>query len=89
MSVAITGVMSAIACFWALPTSILAGTAAAAGIAWINSVGNLAGYLSPEMMNALKARYSMSVALLGMASLLLVAGLLVVCGTGKLRVKNR
>jgi sugar phosphate permease len=89
MSVAITGVMSAIACFWALPTSILAGTAAAAGIAWINSVGNLAGYLSPEMMNALKARYSMSVALLGMASLLLVAGLLVVCGTGKLRATNR
>lgn len=54
LAVAITGVMSAIACFWALPTAILSGTAAAAGIAWINSVGNLAGHFSPEMVNWLK-----------------------------------
>src|SRR5205807_10544236 len=36
--------------FWALPTSVLSGAAAAAGIAWINSVGNLAGYLSPFLV---------------------------------------
>jgi MFS transporter, ACS family, tartrate transporter len=36
--------------FWALPTAVLSGAAAAAGIAWINSVGNLAGYLSPFLV---------------------------------------
>jgi nitrate/nitrite transporter NarK len=36
-----------VACFWSLPTAFLSGTAAAAGIAWINSVGNLGGYVGP------------------------------------------
>ena len=31
--------------FWALPTAFLGGTAAAAGIALVNSIGNLAGFL--------------------------------------------
>jgi MFS-type transporter involved in bile tolerance (Atg22 family) len=29
---------------------VLAGTAAAAGIAWINSVGNLAGFFGPSIV---------------------------------------
>jgi len=33
---------------------VLAGTAAAAGIAWINSVGNLAGYLSPFLVGRVR-----------------------------------
>jgi len=33
--------------FWALPTSFLAGAGAASGIALINSLGNLAGFVSP------------------------------------------
>lgn len=77
LAIAITGVMSAIACFWALPTAILSGTAAAAGIAWINSVGNLAGYLSPEMVAWLKSRYDMSMALHGIAVMLALSGLTV------------
>lgn len=40
--------------FWALPTSILAGTAASAGIAWINSVGNLAGFVGPSVMGKIR-----------------------------------
>jgi ACS family tartrate transporter-like MFS transporter len=41
--------------FWALPPYFLAGgSAAAAGIAFINSVGNLGGFLGPFMMGALK-----------------------------------
>ena len=40
--------------FWSLPTAFLQGTAAAAGIAAINSVGNLAGFVSPYMIGALK-----------------------------------
>jgi D-galactonate transporter len=40
--------------FWALPTAVLSGAAAAAGIAWINSVGNLAGYLSPFLIGRIR-----------------------------------
>ncbi len=80
LSIAITGVMSAAACFWALPTAILSGTAAAAGIALINSLGNLAGYLSPEMVNWLKTRYDMSMALNGVAAMLAMSALVVHLG---------
>ena len=38
------GWAGAVCTFWSLPTAFLSGTAAAAGIAWINSVGNLGGY---------------------------------------------
>nr|WP_166175405.1 MFS transporter [Altererythrobacter segetis] len=40
--------------FWSLPTSILGGTAAAAGIAWINSVGNLGGQFGPDIIGRVR-----------------------------------
>jgi hypothetical protein len=52
--VATAGMMSAMSTFWALPTAILSGNAAAAGIAWINSVGNLSGYVSPFVLGAIR-----------------------------------
>jgi MFS transporter, ACS family, tartrate transporter len=36
--------------FWTLPTAFLSGTAAAGGIALINSIGHLAGFATPCMM---------------------------------------
>jgi D-galactonate transporter len=54
LSVAAGGVMSCVPLFWSLPTSFLRGAGAAAGIAVINSVGNLAGFVSPYMIGALK-----------------------------------
>ncbi|MBV8832879.1 MAG: hypothetical protein JO108_27075 [Acidobacteriaceae bacterium] len=47
LSLATAGVMASIATFWSLSAGLLRSTAAAAGIAWINSVGSLAGYVSP------------------------------------------
>jgi MFS family permease len=47
LALAVAGIMSSISTFWALPTSMLSGAAAAAGLAWINSVGNLGGFVSP------------------------------------------
>jgi ubiquinone/menaquinone biosynthesis C-methylase UbiE len=83
LAIAISGIMSAVACFWALPSAILSGTAAAAGIAWINSVGNLAGYASPEMFAWLKNRYDMSMALNGVAACLAIsAGAVFLSRTG-------
>ncbi len=51
---AVVGVVTALPMFWALPTSFLGGTAAAAGIALINCTGNLAGFVSPAIIGFLK-----------------------------------
>lgn len=40
--------------FWSLPTSFLSGAAAAAGIAWINSFGNLGGHFGPDMIGRIR-----------------------------------
>jgi D-galactonate transporter len=54
MTVGIVGTMSAIPVFWQLPARFLSGAAAAAGIALINSIANLAGAGSPYMMGLIK-----------------------------------
>ncbi len=48
------GIVSAIPLFWSLPTSFLGGAAAAAGIAAINSIANLAGFVAPYVVGWLK-----------------------------------
>ncbi len=48
------GVFGAMPVFWTLPTAFLSGTAAAGGIAMINSIGNLAGFAAPYAMGYLK-----------------------------------
>lgn len=52
LCVAQTGMMSMLATFWSLPTAFLSGAAAAGGIAWINSVGNLGGLVSANVVGA-------------------------------------
>ncbi len=47
LTVAAMGVFTSQPLFWNLPTAVLGGTAAAAGIALINAVGNSAGFVSP------------------------------------------
>jgi MFS family permease len=47
---AAAGILSGLSLFWGVPTAFLAGTSAAAGIAFINSIGNLAGFVSPYMV---------------------------------------
>lgn len=56
VTLASLGIFSALPVFWTLPTAILSGTAAAAGIAWINSIGNLGGYIGPTIFGALRDR---------------------------------
>jgi len=51
---AVAGVVTAVPMFWALPTSFLGGTAAAAGIALVNCTGNLGGFFSPAIVGYLK-----------------------------------
>ncbi len=65
LTIGTAGMTSAYSTFWSLPTALLSGTAASAGIAWINSVGNLAGYVSPFLIGEIRDRaHSMTPALL-------------------------
>jgi len=48
------GVFGTLPVFWTLPTAVLSGTAAAAGIAVINSIGNISGYAAPQMVGLLR-----------------------------------
>jgi D-galactonate transporter len=54
LTLATMGILTTLPLFWSLPTAFLAGTGAAAGIAMINSIGNLAGFLSPYAVGWLK-----------------------------------
>ncbi len=48
------GIITSLPLFWSLPTAFLGGAGAAAGIALINSVGNLAGFVSPYLVGWVK-----------------------------------
>lgn len=49
LSISTLGVIGSMPLFWPLPSAFLAGTAAAAGIGIVNSVGNLGGYFGPNI----------------------------------------
>jgi ACS family tartrate transporter-like MFS transporter len=48
------GIYASLPLFWTMPTALLTGSAAAGGIALINSVGNLSGYFGPFLVGWLK-----------------------------------
>ena len=72
LSLAAIGIFSAIPVFWSLPTAFLSGTAAAGGIALINSLGNLGGFIGPYLIGRLRDATGDFT-----GSLLTVAGILV------------
>jgi ACS family tartrate transporter-like MFS transporter len=48
------GFFSILPVFWTLPTAFLSGAGAAAGIAAVNSIGNLGGYFGPKIFGQLR-----------------------------------
>jgi D-galactonate transporter len=84
LSVATAGILSTFPVFWSIPTSMLGGAAAAAGIAMINSLGNLAGFASPYLVGAIKdATHSTANGMLLLAASLAVGGILVMLCVGR------
>jgi MFS transporter, ACS family, tartrate transporter len=68
LSVALVGIYAAIATSWTLPSAFLTGTAAAGGIALINSIGNLGGFAGPYFVGWIKAEtgaYSLALLIIG------------------------
>lgn len=79
LTLAAIGILAAFPVFWSIPAAFLAGTAAAGGIALINSIGNLAGFAAPYMIGALKTSTgSLSSGLYVVAALEFIASFLVI-----------
>jgi sugar phosphate permease len=77
LTFAAMGIVCSNSMFWALPTEVLSGAAAAAGIAWINSVGNLGGYVSPQVIGLIRDKtHSMFAAMLVLSGAALASGFL-------------
>ena len=81
---AVGGSLSAIALFWGLPGAFLQGAAAAAGIALINSFGNLGGFAGPYLLGLLTTLFGSA-----QVGLMLLGGCLLVCAALMLWVTRR
>jgi len=81
LCVACAGIWSIMGPFWALPTEFLTGTAAAGGIALVNSVGNIGGFVGPNLMARAKALTGdFSGGFLILSATLALSGLIAVVG---------
>ena len=89
LTIASTGVFSCAPLFWSLPTAFLSGAAAAAGIAAINSIGNLAGFVSPYVVGWLKDLTHSTQAGMYAVSAVLAAGAIVILVFVPARLVNR
>ncbi len=77
LSIAAIGIWGTLGPFWAMSSGFLSGTAAAAGIALINSVGNLGGFLGPYVVGLVRDRtQSFTGGILVLALFLVGGGLL-------------
>ncbi|NEX61964.1 MFS transporter [Noviherbaspirillum galbum] len=79
LTVATACILTVLPLFWTLPTGYLGGTAAAAGIAMINSLGGLGGFASPYMVGAIKdATQNTTLGMYVLAGLLVLGAVLVI-----------
>ena len=77
LGIALVGIYAAIATSWTLPSAFLTGTAAAGGLALINSIGNLGGFAGPYFMGWMRTttgNYSPALMIIGFG--LALAGLI-------------
>jgi ACS family tartrate transporter-like MFS transporter len=77
-SIAMLGLASMFGPFWTLATSFVGGAGAAAGIALINSAGNIGGFVGPYMLGHFKDRtnsFAMGLMLIG--AVVIAGGMLV------------
>ena len=78
LSIAAAGILTSSSQFWALPTALLGGMSAAAGIAAVNCFANLAGFFSPAIVGWLNDLTGKSTAGLIFISVAIVLGALLV-----------
>jgi ACS family tartrate transporter-like MFS transporter len=80
LSLAAVGIWGALGPFWAMSSEFLTGTAAAAGIALINSIGNLGGFAGPYLIGIVRSRTdNFAVALFVLAACPLAGSVITLC----------
>jgi D-galactonate transporter len=85
LTLATMGVVTTISQFWVLPPAILAGGAAAAGLALANSVGSISGVVSPWLIGIIQTQTgSTGIGVLGLAVSLVIGAALVFTVPAKL-----
>jgi len=78
ITVAATGIYASIPAFWTLPAQVLTGASAAGGIALINTLGNVGGFVGPALLGFIKkSTGSYAPSLLTLSAFLLVGAALV------------
>jgi MFS transporter, ACS family, tartrate transporter len=80
--VATFGIASSLPVFWNLPTAYLGAGAAAGGIAFINSIGNISGYVAPQVTGVLRDATG------GYLVPMVVTGCIVLAGSGLILVSG-
>ncbi|NKQ59229.1 MFS transporter [Amycolatopsis sp. K13G38] len=88
VTVCAAGVCAALPTFWALPSNFLAGTAAAGGIALINSLGNISGFAAPYVTGWLRDLTGTQRTGLWVVGACMVAGALVAVALGARPKRN-
>ena len=78
LSIAAFGIWGTLGPFWTLPTAFLRGTAAAGGIALVNSVGNVGGFVGPILVGWIREGTGQFGAGLLMLAAILIVGAVVV-----------
>jgi MFS transporter, ACS family, tartrate transporter len=82
ITIAVIGLYGSRTAFWPMPSMFLTGTAAAAGIALVNAIGNLGGYLGPFAVGWIKdATKSFEMGLYFLAAFSLLGAVAVYFGT--------
>jgi ACS family tartrate transporter-like MFS transporter len=74
LSLAMLGLASMLGPFWALTTSFLNGIGAAAGIALVNSIGNIGGFVGPNVIGYIRETTH------SFAAGLVIVGVILACG---------
>ena len=72
LTVGITGIFCYVSVFWAVPSAMLTGSAAAAGLALINAVANIGSFAGPYMVGWVKdftGNYALGIMALGLGPL--------------------
>jgi ACS family tartrate transporter-like MFS transporter len=89
LSLAAFGIWGTLGPFWTLPTAFLRGTAAAGGIALVNSVGNVGGFVGPILIGWVRdATGGFSAGLLVLAAILVCGAAIVLAIPGTERELN-
>ena len=86
---AAAGIISVQPVFWTLPTSYLAGNAAAGGIAFINSLGTLGGFVAPNAKTWAEIKFDSSAAGMFVLAASALAGSLLVLFSERIGLKGK